>query len=80
MKPKLTACSVSDMNVVSVFNLIEKGINIISTLYDSGVDVTNAIEALRKLAEAAKKGSVSQSELELTEKILDEMIDDFNLD
>jgi len=68
------------MNVVAVFNLIEKGINIISTLYDSGVDVTNAIEALRKLAEAAKKGSVSQSELELTEKILDEMIDDFNLD
>jgi len=68
------------MNVVGVLQIIAKGISIAEALYKAGMEAEPAFEALKNLITGAQEGNVTDAQLEDTEALLDQMIEDFNLD
>lgn len=68
------------MDIAAILALVEKGVTIISALIEAGQTATPAIVALKDLVTGARKGTVTDAELDKTEAILDGLIDDFNLE
>ncbi len=66
------------MDVAAIFGLIVKGLGVVSTLVAVGSDVAPAIKVLIDLATGAQTGDVTDEQLAATEKVLDDMIADFN--
>lgn len=66
------------MDAGAIFELIVKGLGVVSTLVAVGKNAAPAIKVLVDLASGAKAGSVTDDQLAATEKLLDGMIEDFN--
>lgn len=66
------------MDVLAIFDLITKGLGVISTLVSVGEDAAPAISVLTNLVTGAKAGTVTDAELAATEATLDKLIADFN--
>jgi hypothetical protein len=66
------------MDIAAVLALIVKGLGVVSTLVAVGTDVAPAIKVLVDLATGAQTGEVTDEQLAATEKVLDDMIADFN--
>lgn len=66
------------MGALAIFELVTKGLGIISTAIAVGKNAIPAIEAVKNLVTAAKMDSVTPELLAATEASLDAMIDDFN--
>lgn len=64
------------MNVALILGLVEKGLNVAQTLLESGKDAKPAFDALRNLF--SDKKEITDQDLEATEKVLDELIAEFN--
>lgn len=68
------------MDILAVLALITKGITIAQALLAAGQSAVPAFDALKNLISGAQSGSVTQAQLDQTEALLDQMVDDFNLD
>jgi hypothetical protein len=68
------------MDPMTILSLVEKGITVVSMLVAAGQNAAPAITALKELVTGARKGSVTDADLDKTEAILDGLIDDFNLE
>lgn len=66
------------MDAGAIFELIVKGLGVISTLVAVGKNAAPAIKVLVDLASGAQTGTVTDDQLAATEKLLDGMIEDFN--
>lgn len=67
------------MNTVLIFELIEKGITLIPTLVQAGLDITAKVQQIKKLAEAGKNGTmISDEDLAKIRADFDADLDDFN--
>jgi hypothetical protein len=66
------------MDVGAILELIVKGLGVVSTLVAVGTDAAPAIKVLIDLATGAQAGTVTDAQLEETERVLDGMIADFN--
>lgn len=67
------------MNTALIFSLIEKGITLIPTLVEAGIDITKKIQQIKMLAEAGKTGTmISDEELAKIRADFDADLDDFN--
>jgi hypothetical protein len=68
------------MNAVAILALVEKGMTIISALLAAGQTAAPAISALTGLVQKGQTGTVTDSDLDAVEGVLDQQIDEFNLD
>ncbi len=68
------------MDVTAIFNLVSKGITIVSALIEAEQDAEPALKAIGALVTGAKAGTVTQEDLDKTEALLDSLIADFNTD
>jgi hypothetical protein len=66
------------MDAGAIFELIVKGLGVVSTLVAVGKNAAPAIKVLVDLASGAQNGTVTDDQLAATEKLLDGMIEDFN--
>lgn len=67
------------MNTALIFELIEKGITLIPTLVEAGIDITKKVQQIKALAEAGKNGTmISDNELAKIRAEFDADLDDFN--
>lgn len=66
------------MDAAAVFLLIEKGITLLPTLIQAGVEITQVIQNLKNLAAAGAAGTVTDEQLTTLEAQLDALIADFN--
>lgn len=66
------------MDVISIINLIDKGLGIAGMLIDAGKSAKPAIDVMLGLTKAQKEGGVTDAQLEEFERQLDALIDDFN--
>lgn len=67
------------MDPLTIFALVTKGLEVISTAITVGKNAIPAIDAVKNLVTAAKTDSVTPEMLTSTEATLDAMIDDFNV-
>lgn len=66
------------MNAGAIFDLIVKGLGVVTTIIAVGKNAIPAIEAIKELATSAQDGTVTDEQLAATEATLDSMIADFN--
>lgn len=67
------------MNAVAIFGLLEKGLQLIPVLVDTGVSIVGLVQRMTSVAERAKKGeTIPLSELEALEADLDAGLAEFN--
>jgi len=66
------------MDVLAVMALIAKGISIAETAVAVGRNAGPVFTAIKGLIDSFRNGTVTQEQLDETEKSLDEMIDEFN--
>ena len=67
------------MNAATIFMLIDKGVALLPTLVQAGVDIAQTISNIRKLSQAGASGtSISDAELAAIETQFDADLDDFN--
>ena len=67
------------MNTALIFELIEKGITLIPTLVNAGIDITDKIQHIKTLAEAGKNGTmISDADLAKIRADFDADLADFN--
>lgn len=67
------------MNTALLFTLIEKGVTLLPTLIQAGIDVTAKIKQIKMLADAGKNGTmISDEELAKIRADFDASLDDFN--
>lgn len=66
------------MDVGAILDLIVKGLGVISTLVEVGENAAPAIKVMTDLVTGAQTGTVTDEQLAATEKVLDDMISDFN--
>lgn len=67
------------MDTKLIFELIEKGITLIPTLVEAGIDITKKIQQIKALAEAGKNGAIiSDEELAKIRAEFDADLDSFN--
>jgi hypothetical protein len=66
------------MDIAAILDLIVKGLGVISTLVAVGENVAPAIKVMTDLVTGAQAGTVTDEQLAATEKVLDDMIADFN--
>lgn len=66
------------MDVGAILDLIVKGLGVISTLVAVGENAAPAIKVMTDLVTGAQTGAVTDEQLAATEKVLDDMISDFN--
>lgn len=65
------------MESAAIFALIEKGLALLPTLIDAGINIADRIDRLRKLAKGGQEGTVTQEQLEEFENTLDADIIEF---
>lgn len=68
------------MDITAILTLVSKGITIANALIEAGQNAAPALTAIGNLVTGAKKGAVTQEELDKTEALLDALIADFNVD
>lgn len=68
------------MDIAAILALVEKGMTVIGALIAAGESAAPAICAISNLVTGAKTGTVTDDELDATEKLLDDQIAQFNLD
>lgn len=66
------------MDIMAIFGLVEKGLEVVSTMVTVERDALPAIEVVKDLVTGAKEGTVTQTQLDQTEALLDSLIVDFN--
>lgn len=66
------------MDIAAILDLIVKGLGVISTLITVGANAAPAIKVITDLVTGARAGTVTDAQLAATEKVLDDMIADFN--
>jgi hypothetical protein len=66
------------MDVAAIFDLIVKGLGVVSTLVAVGESAAPAIKVLTDLVTGAQAGTVTDAQLAANEATLDAMIADFN--
>jgi hypothetical protein len=66
------------MDIAAILDLVVKGLGVISTLIAVGSNAAPAIKVITDLVTGAKAGTVTDDQLAATEKVLDDMIDDFD--
>lgn len=66
------------MDVLAVMALIAKGISIAETAIAVGKNAGPVLTTIKGLIDSFRGGTVTQEELDETEKSLDAMIDEFN--
>lgn len=66
------------MNAAAIFDLVLKGMAVISTLISIGASAAPAIKVISDLVTGAKNGTVTDDQLAQTEATLDALIEDFN--
>ena len=67
------------MNTALIFGVLEKGLSLLPTLIQTGMDVTNIIGKMTKVAADAKEGKVvPKSEIAALEADLDSALAEFN--
>lgn len=68
------------MDIAAILALVEKGMTIVSAIIAAGENAAPAIAAISSLVTGAKNGTVTDAQLDATEKLLDDQIDQFDLD
>jgi hypothetical protein len=66
------------MDVGAIFDLVIKGLGVVSTLVTVGENAAPAIKVLTDLVTGAQAGTVTDEQLASTEAALDKLISDFN--
>jgi hypothetical protein len=66
------------MDVATVLDLVAKGLGVINTLVTVGSNAAPAIKVVSDLVTGAQTGEVTDEQLAETERVLDQMIADFN--
>lgn len=66
------------MNFSMIFETVQKGIQVISSLAAAEKQIEPAIKIVYDLVTKAKDGKVTDADLNTVEEQLDAMIDDFN--
>ncbi len=66
------------MDPLAILDLVMKGVQVIKVLVDAAQDAGPAIKAVENLVTGAQAGTLTQDQIDETEKILDGMISDFN--
>jgi hypothetical protein len=66
------------MDIMTILDLVAKGVGVISTLAQSAQDVAPAVKVVTDLLSGAKAGTVTDQQLMDAETALDKMISDFN--
>jgi hypothetical protein len=66
------------MDIAAILDLVVKGLGVVSTLIAVGSNAAPAIKVITDLVTGAKAGTVTDDQLAATEKVLDDMIDDFD--
>lgn len=64
------------MNVALIIGLVEKGLNVAQVLIEAGRDAKPAFDALKNLF--SEKKEITDADLGATEKVLDELLAEFN--
>ena len=67
------------MDMAKVILLIGKGLSVAEALIQSAQDASPAIRALIDLVKGVNGGKITDEQLEATEALLDQLIDDFNI-
>lgn len=67
------------MDVLAIFELVQKGLSVVSALVEAGQSAAPAIEVLKNLVTKGQNGTVTDDDLAEAEAILDRQIDEFNL-
>lgn len=68
------------MNAAAIFDLVQKGLTVVSMLVAAGTSAAPALAALANLVSGAQEGTVTDEDLAKTEALLDSMIAEFNKD
>ena len=66
------------MDIMTILDLVAKGIGVISTLAQSAQDIAPAVKVVTGLITGAQAGTVTDQQLTDAEAALDKMISDFN--
>lgn len=66
------------MDIMTILDLVAKGLSVISTLAATSHDIAPAISVVTGLVTGAQAGTVTDQQLMDTETALDKMIADFN--
>lgn len=67
------------MDTVLLFTLIEKGVTLLPTLIQAGIDITAKIKQIKMLTDAGKNGTmISDEDLAKIRADFDASLDDFN--
>lgn len=68
------------MDIATILALVEKGMTVIGALIAAGESAAPAISAISNLVTGAKAGTVTDDQLDATEKLLDDQIAQFDLE
>lgn len=66
------------MNLSMIFETVQKGIQVISSLAAAKKQIEPAVKVIYDLVTKAKDGKVTDADLNAVEEQLDAMIEDFN--
>lgn len=66
------------MDPMTILDLVMKGVQVIKVITDAAQDAGPAFKAVTNLITGAQAGTLTQAEIDETEKILDGMIAEFN--
>ncbi len=66
------------MDPMQILDLVMKGVQVIKVLVDAAEDAGPAIKAVTNLITGAQAGTLTQDQIDETEKVLDAMIAEFN--
>lgn len=66
------------MNAAAIFQLISAGLTILPQLIQAGIDVTQRIEAIKTVSDAAAGGTLTDEQITIYRAQLDQDLADFN--
>ena len=66
------------MDPVLIFELIEKGVTLLPTLIDAGVNITKRVQQIAALAKGGADGTLTDAQLAKIRSDFDQDLADFN--
>ena len=66
------------MNAVLIFELIAKGVALLPALVDAGINITQRVQQISRLAKGGAEGTLTDDELAKIRANFDADLDEFN--